>query len=392
MSIRPQERNATNSVLFMGLELGQRTWKLGFTVGLGQKPRQREIPAGCVHAVRREIADSKKRFDLPANAEVISCYEAGRDGFWLHRWLASEHVHNLVVDSSSIQVPRRQRRVKTDRLDLAQLLTMLVRWHQGETKVWSVVTVPSEAEEDVRHLHRELETLRAEQTSHINRIKGVLIGCGVVLEVNRWLPKQLKLVRLWNGSPLPNDLRQRVLREFERMQVVNRQVRELEKERAARIRNNETDKSVAQVRKLLRVKGIGVNSAWMYVQEVFGWRKIKNRRQLGALVGLTGSPYCSGNMDRDQGITKAGNRRMRTMAVEIAWGWLAFQPGSDLSRWYQQRFAAGTKRLRRIGIVALARKLLVELWKYLETGVPPRNAELVDWDDKIHYTPCLTPA
>ncbi len=392
MATRPQDCSTTKPVLFLGLELGQRTWKLGFTVGLGQKPRRREIAAGCIQALKREINESKQRFGLPADVEVISCYEAGRDGFWLHRWLVSENVTNLVVDSSSIQVPRRQRRAKTDRLDLEQLLTMLVRWHQGESKVWSVVTVPSEAEEDVRHLHRELETLRAEQTSHINRIKRLLIGCGVVIDVNRWLPKRLKAIRLWNGSPLTSDLRQRVLREFERMQVVNRQVRELEKERAARIRSNETDKSVAQVRTLLGVKGIGVNSAWMYVQEVFGWRKIKNRRQLGALVGLTGSPYSSGNLERDQGITKAGNRRMRTMAVEIAWGWLAFQPGSDLSRWYHDRFAAGNKRLRRIGIVALARKLLVELWKYLETGVPPCNAELTEWEDKIHYTPSLTPA
>jgi transposase len=130
----------------------------------------------------------------------------------------------------------------------------------------------------------------------------------------------------------------------------------------------------------------------MYVQEVFGWRKIKNRRQLGALVGLTGSPYSSGDLDRDQGISKSGNRRMRTMAVEIAWGWLAFQPRSALSRWYHQRFAAGNRRLRRVGIVALARKLLVELWKFLETGVPPRDAELANWEEKIHYTPCLAPA
>jgi transposase len=146
---------------------------------------------------------------------------------------------------------------------------------------------------------------------------------------------------------------------------------------------------VGQVRTLLRLKGIGVNSSWLYVREVFGWRQIKNRRQLGALVGLTGSPYRSGTLDHEQGISKAGNRRMRAMAIEIAWGWLHFQPQSALSRWYERRFAHGGKRLRRIGIVALARKLLVALWKYLETGVPPEGAELGDWQSKLHYTPSL---
>jgi transposase len=179
------------------------------------------------------------------------------------------------------------------------------------------------------------------------------------------------------------------LREFERMQLVNRQIRQLEKQRARRIRQDEKDPAVMQVRKLLGLKGIGVNSAWLYVREVFGWRQIKNRRQLGAIVGLVGSPYRSGDLNHEQGISKAGNRRMRAMAIEIAWGWLHFQPQTQLSRWYERRFAHGGKRLRRIGIVALARKLLVELWKYLETGVPPEGAELSQWQSKLHYTPSL---
>ena len=188
---------------------------------------------------------------------------------------------------------------------------------------------------------------------------------------------------------MPADLHRRLLREFERMQIVNRQIRQVEKERAHRIRQDQKDPAVAQVRKLLGLKGIGVNSAWLYVREVFGWREIKNRRQVGAIVGLTGSPYRSGDVNHEQGISKAGNRRMRAMAIEIAWGWLRFQPASTLSRWYERRFAHGGKRLRRIGIVALARKLLVALWKYLETGVPPADAELSDWQSKLHYTPSL---
>jgi transposase len=241
-------------------------------------------------------------------------------------------------------------------------------------------------EEDARQLHRELETLRHEQTSHTNRIKGLLSSCGVTLEVNRHLPKRLKELRLWDGSALPVDLHHRLLREFERMQVVNRQIRGLERERAKCIRRKGKDPAIAKVRTLLQLKGIGVNSSWLYVREVFGWRKIKNGRQLGSIVGLVGSPYQSGNLEHEQGISKAGNRRMRAMAVEIAWGWLRYQPQSDLSLWYERRFAHGGKRLRRIGIVALARKLLVALWRYLESDVPPSGAELGNWREKLHYT------
>ncbi len=361
-----------------------------FTVGFGQKPREREIEARSCLAVESEIRRAKERFGLPEDAPVVSCYEAGRDGFWLHRYLLSLKVQNVVVDSSSIQVDRRKRRAKTDRLDGQQLLRMLMRWHLGEEDVWSVVQVPSEEDEDGRQLSRELEELRHEQTAHVNRIKGLLSGCGLTVEVKRRFPRQLRELQMCNGKPVPPELRSRLLREFARMQQLNGQIRHLEKERARRIRQNDEDPQVATVRKLLRLKGIGPNSSWMYVKEVFGWRKIRNRRELASLVGLTPTPYNSGSQQRDQGISKAGNRRMRAMAVEIAWGWLRFQPHSELSRWYARKFADGSKRRRKIGIVALARKLLVELWKYLQTGVPPKGAELGDWRAKICYTPELT--
>jgi transposase len=386
---RSNEFTARQGVLYMALELSENTWKLGFTTGLGQEPRLRDIPARAVVALAREIAAAKERFSLPPEAPVASCYEAGRDGFWLHRCLLGMGVQNEVVDSSSIEVDRRQRRAKTDRLDAKKLLKMLVRYQQGERDVWRTVRAPTAEEEDARQLHRELETLRHEQTSHSNRIKGLLAACGETLEVRRDFPQRLKKLRLREGALLPADLHARLRREFERMQVVNRQIRELERERARRIRREESAPAIAQVRTLLGLKGIGVNSAWLYVREVFGWRQIKNRRQVGAIVGLTGSPYRSGSLDHEQGISKAGNRRMRAMAIEIAWGWLHFQPQSALSRWYERRFAHGGKRLRRIGIVALARKLLVALWKYLETGVPPEGAELSDWQSKVHYSPGL---
>jgi transposase len=375
--------------LYMALELGEKTWKLGFSRGVAQRPRLKEIPGRDTEAVKREIAAARERFGLPPEARVASCYEAGREGFWLHRFLLSIHVDNEVVDSSSIEVNRRKRRAKTDRLDAEKLLKMLIGWCQGEEGVWSVLEVPSVEEEDARQLHRELEEMRHEQTAHVNRIKGLLASLGATIEVDKRFPKRLADLRLWDGSPLPHEMHQRLLREFERMQAVNRHIRHLEMERAKRIRKDEKDTGVAKVRKLLRLKAIGVNSAWLYVREIFGWRKIHNRRELAALVGLVPTPYESGEESHEQGISKAGNRRMRAMAIEIAWCWLQFQPQSELSRWYMRRFGHGNRRQRRIGIVALARKLLVALWKYLETDLLPEGAELVDWQEKIHYTPAL---
>jgi transposase len=386
---RRSDSTAQAAVLYMALELSEKTWKLGFSTGLGKEPRQRDIPARAMVALEGEIRAAKERLGLPPETPVASCYEAGRDGFWLHRCLLAIGVANEVVDSSSIEIDRRQRRAKTDRIDVKKLLKMLIRYRQGEEDVWRTVRAPTVEEEDARQLHRELETLHHEQTSHINRIKGLLSSCGETLEIDRQLPKRLKKLRLWDGLPLPPDLHQRILREFERMQVVNRQIRQLEQQRARRIRCKQKNPAIAQVRRLLGLKGIGVNSSWLYVREVFGWREIKNRRQIGAIVGLTGSPYRSGSLDHEQGISKAGNRRMRAMAIEIAWGWLYHQPQSELSRWYERRFAHGGKRLRRIGIVALARKLLVALWKFLESGVPPDGVELTDWRSKLHYTPSL---
>jgi transposase len=270
-------------------------------------------------------------------------------------------------------------------------LSMLIRWQQGEGHVWRVVNAPTVEEENLRQLHRELETLKAEQTAHGNRIKGLLAGCGLTVTIDRRFPKWLKQARLWDGTEVSGELKARLLREFARMQGVNRQIRDLEKERAQRIRTEEQDPAITKMRKLMCLGGIGVNSSWLYVREVFGWRQIKNRRQVGAIVGLTPTPYTSGDSSREQGISRAGNRRMRSMSIEIAWGWLRYQPESALSKWYWQRFGYGSKRQRRIGIVALARKLLVALWKYLERDEVPKGAVVSDWREKaIHYTLSLT--
>jgi transposase len=369
------EHKLNDRGLYLAFEMGNEKWKLGFTIGLGQRPRERKIEAGDLAALEWEIRRAKERFGLPETARVMSCYEAGRDGFWLHRYLMEKGIENLVVDSASIEVSRRAKRAKTDRLDLAKLLSMLVRYDSGEKKVWRVVHVPSVEAEDSRHLHRELRTLKVERTRHINRIKGLLVTQGVRLPVGVGFLERLESVRLWDGSALPRGLRSRVEREYVCLRFVNEQIRELEAERREILRNS-SDPSVEKVRQLLRLRGIGENSAWLFVMEFFGWRAFRNRREVGALAGLTPTPYQSGDEAREQGISKAGNCPIRGMAIEISWGWLRYQPDSKLSRWYQERFGRGSKRLRKIGIVALARKLLIELWRYLETGAIPEGAQL----------------
>jgi transposase len=376
-------------VLYVSLELGWNTWKLAFTIGAGQKPRIRTIRARALDVLLAEFQAAKARFGLPEDAKVISCYEAGRDGFWLDRFLQTHGVENLIVDSASIEVNRRKRRAKSDRLDAVKLVSMLMRWHNGEKKVWSVVRPPSAEDEDHRQLHRELIALKSERTGHSNAIKGMLAGLGLQCSVNACLPERLEKLRQWNDQAVPSGLRERILREFARWQVVNRQIRDLEQQRVKKIRDNETP-HVEKVRRLLGLKGIGENGAWLLVEEFFAWRQIKNRRELGSLAGLAPTPYSSGESRREQGISKAGNRRVRWMMVQLAWCWLRHQPKSALSRWYVKRFALGNGRQRKIGIVALARKLLVALWQYLETGKPPEGAELREWAKKEKSTNVAT--
>ena len=370
-------------VLYLAFELGDTQWKLAFTIGLGQKPRLRSMPARDLPRLQEEIAKAKQRFHLTADAPVRSCYEAGRDGFWLDRYLNTYGIHNSVVDSSSIEVNRRQRRAKTDRLDAGKLLNLLLRYHSGEKKVWSVVRVPSAVAEDARQLHRELQELKDERTEHVNRIKGLLTSQGLrAPTVNKDFAQWLGAARLWDGSAVPSELQKRLLRELERWQLLGRQISLLEDERRQRIRCDKTP-HVDKVRSLLDLWGMGLNGAWLLVYELFAWRHFDNRKQVGGCVGLTPTPYQSGDSRREQGISKAGNRRLRRLMVELAWCWLRWQPDSELSRWYQSRFGVGNGRSRKIGIVALARKLLIALWKYLEQGELPAGARLSSWQKKV---------
>jgi transposase len=381
-TIRTEQSIAVSSRLHLAFELGWNEWKLAFTIGHGQAPRLRTIKARDVEALKREIGKAKERFGLPEDAAVVSCYEAGRDGFWLHRWLETTGVANVVIDSSSIEVNRRRRRAKSDHLDATKLVTMLLRYHSGETKVWSVVKVPSVADEDRRRLHRELRELKDERTGHVNRIKGLLASQGVSLsKVGGDLVEWLSKVRLWDETELGPDSRAELLREFERWQFVDRQIKDVEQARRQRVRCDDTP-HVDKVRRLLELSGVGFNGAWLLVMELFAWREIRSRKQLGALVGLTPTPYQSGSSAKEQGISKAGNRQLRQMMVELAWCWVRWQPDSELSQWYYRRFGSGGGRSRKVGIVALARKLLIALWRYLEHGEIPKGAKLCAWQTK----------
>jgi transposase len=362
-------------VLFVAFELSEKTWKLGFTTGHGQKPRERSIAACNQARVLQEVAQAKKRFGLSETAPVVSCYEAGREGFWLHRFLQAQGITNHVVDSSSIEANRRKRRAKSDGLDVRKLLSMLMRFHYGERDVWRGVNVPSIEAEDQRHLHRDLETLKQERASTTTRIKGLLSSQGIRLTSLSQFPEQLDALRLWDGAPIPSGLRQRLLRVYAHHEFLSQQIAAVEAERRALLQSAQ-DASLEKVRQLMQLKGIGINGAWLLVMEFFGWRTLKNRREVGGLAGLTPTPYQSGASARDQGITKSGNRHVRWMTMELAWSWVRYQPESALSCWFRERFGGGGKRLRRIGIVAVARKLLIALGRFLETGVLPEGAAL----------------
>ena len=364
------------AALYMALELSKKTWKVGFSDG--RKRRTVNVPGGDLERLYAEIGRAKEKLGLSAETPVYSCYEAGRDGFWLDRALQSAGIENRVVDPASIEVSRQSKRAKTDGIDVEMLLSKLRLHHHGE-RVWKVVRVPDPQAEAGRCLHREIERLKKERSAHVNRLKGLLMGHGVRLEkviLKDWT-EQVQRWRTWDGQPLAADLQGALLREGERLGLIEKQLAELESERERRVREvgGSEDEAMAMIRQLRLLKGIGPVAAWVFVMEFFGWRRFRNGKQVGALAGLTGTPYDSGQSRREQGISKAGNRRVRSLAVEIAWLWLRYQPESALSQWFHERFGGAGKRHRRVGIVALARKLLVALWRYLDSGLVPHGAQ-----------------
>jgi transposase len=370
-----KEDTTKQKALYIAFELSNMEWKLAFSDG--SKIRYVSIDARKLYQVEREIERARKHFGLAEGIQIVSCYEAGRDGFWLHRYLVGRGIENLVVDSSSIEVNRRRRRAKTDRLDAGRLLGLLLRYVGGEQRAWRVVRVPTEQTEDERNIGRELDVLMAERTMHSNRIKGLLVQQGIVIKnvISKKFLNKLEMACRWDGQKVAGDFKSRIIREHERLRMVYEQMRQLKKERAARVQRQDTS-GMKQVAQLQKLRGIGPESSWDLVMEFFGWRQFQNRRQVAALAGLTPTPYDSGGSVREQGISKEGNRRIRALSIESAWCWLRFQPESQLSQWFEQRFATGGKRMRRIGIVALARRLLIELWRYLNTGILPPGARL----------------
>jgi transposase len=366
------ESNTKSVSLYICFELSNAKWKLMFSNGF--KRRQKTIAAGDLVAFEQEVVKAKVRFKLPQDVAIYSCYEAGRDGFWIHRYLLSMGITNHVVDSSSIEVSRRFRRAKTDRIDVGKLMDMLIRYLNGEQKLWSVVHVPSVEQEDQRRIHREIDRLKKERTGHSNRIGSLLVLHGIKLKVGRNFLKDLDQVRQWDGNPLPGHLKSEIQREFERYLMIKEQLKQLNQQKEELLEQG--DESAQKVKKLRMLRGIGDIGAWQLVYEYFGWREFKNVGQVGSCAGLTPTPYDSGDSQKEQGISKAGNGRIRKLMTQLSWQWLRHQPQSELARWFTQRFGPGGKRMRRVGIIALARKLLVALWKYLQSGLVPQEARI----------------
>jgi transposase len=366
------EMSVREPMLFVAFELGKKEWKLALTSGFGVEPWLKTVASGDWGAVKRVLEQARQRFRLPATARVASCYEAGRDGFWIHRMLTETlGVANRVVDSASIEVSRRTRRAKTDRLDALKLVCMLVRVWYGEQRVWSEVRVPTVAEEAARHVSRERTTLTQEQTRLINQLRGWLATWGASLPTRR-TEQWWTSVREGAGAPLPAPVQARLARADMRLQLIDAQIAELDAHQQAVVT---AAAPASAVRQLVQLKGVATTSASVLLDEGLVWRAFQNRRQLGGFLGLAPTPYNSGTGTREQGISRAGNARLQAISIQLAWNWIRWQPASALTQWYQARFGTG-KRARRIGIVAVARKLVIALWRYVTTGVVPEGAIL----------------
>src|SRR6202049_2581878 len=362
------------------IELSKKSWVIGFITPLSEKISRRTLK-GCdwkgllelIEEVRARVSRETGRA-----VEVISCYEAGYDGFWLHRQLEAHGIRNYVIDPASLQVDRRARRVKTDRIDTERLLRSLMPFLRGEPKVWSVVRVPSVAEEDARRLHRERDRLIAERVAHVNRIRALcaIHGNYDYHPIRSDRLQQLERLRTPQGQPLPPALKDELKRELVRLELVLKMIALLEAERDATLADAAPARlNAKKIKDLHRLRSIGPEFATVLVGEVF-FRPFDNRRQVGSYVGMSSSPFSSGATAREQGISKAGNPKARKTMIELAWLWLRYQPDSALSIWFRQRVGTTKGRIKRIMIVAMARKLLVALWRYLETGMIPQGAVL----------------
>jgi transposase len=365
----------------LAIELSKKSWIVAVNTPLSDKISRHTLKPcdgkgllDLCERIRTRIAGATMK-----RVEIVSCYEAGYDGFWLHRLLEAHGIGNYVIDPASLQVDRRARRAKTDRVDVERLLRSLMAYLRGEPKVWSVVRVPSVAEEDDRRLHRERGRLIGERVQHVNRIKGLLALHGIYdyQPLRRDRMQQLERLRTADGQTLPPRLKVEILRELQRLELVVGMIKTIETERdAIASAKIETEHgSAKKIQDLVKIKCIGPEFATTLTGEVF-YRSFDNRRQLASFVGLTPAHFQSGSMCHDQGIGKAGNAKARTVMVELAWLWLRHQPASPLSVWFHERVGKLKGRIRRIMVVAVARRLLIALWRYLETGLVPEGATL----------------
>jgi transposase len=358
--------------IFVSLELSRRTWLItSLSPGAGEKMSKHSVAAGGVSGLLQRFAELRRKAAARTGRDfpIIVIQEAGLDGFWIHRVLEGEGIESHVVDAASILTSRRRRRAKTDKIDGEALLRTLMAYKRGEPRVCSMAKAPTPQEEDRRRLGRERKTLMGERGRHINRIKGLLFAQGVFgyEPLGQHRRERLEELQTGDGRALPAQLKAQILRELDRLEVLLAQLKTLEAERDALL-GLARDEAASPAAMLARLKGIGPEFATILWSEGL-YRHFDNRRQVAAYAGLAPTPWKSGKIDHEQGVSKAGNPRLRTAMVELAWMWLQHQPASALSRWFHARDQALSGRKRKTTIVALARKLLVALWRYTSAGV-----------------------
>lgn len=377
----PAVTTSERPVIFVSLELSRATWLVtALATPLGAKMSRHQVRGGDLPALLERFSDLQRnvRRRTGQGVPVIVIQEAGLDGFWIHRALVAEGIESHVVDPASIAVSRRHRRAKTDRIDGEALVRTLMAWKRGEPRVCAMVCVPTPDEEDRRRVRRELKTLIGERIRHVNRLKGLFFAQGIegYEPRNKDRRERLEALRTGDGRPLPHHLKALVLRELEIIELLNRQIDAVKVERDALLdKAGSAGSAPAPVRMLLALRGIGRGFAGALWSEGL-FRQFANRRQIAAYAGLAPTPWKSGTINHEQGVSKAGNPRLCAIAVEMAWLWLRHQPDSALARWFHDRVRRLGPRTRKVTIVALARKLLVALWKYVTGGVAIDGAKM----------------
>lgn len=361
------------AAIFVSIELSRSTWLItSLLPGHGEKMSKHSVAARDVAGLFDLFSKLReKSFKRTGNVwPIVSIQEAGLDGFWIHRVLIREGIESHVVDAASIATPRRPRRVKTDRVDGEALLRVLMAYKRGEPRVCSMVQVPSIEEEDRRRIARERRALTVERISHVNRIKGLLSSQGIVdyEPLNKDRRQRLEELRSGDGYPIPVHMKAQICRELDRLELLLAQIETIGRERDALIAAEASNERLSPAAMLLEIKGIGPECANILWSEGL-FRHFDNRRQVAAYAGLAPTPWQSGSIDREQGVSKAGNPRLRTALVQLSWLWLRHQPDSALSQWFKARVERNAGRMKKATIVALARKLLVALWKYVSSGV-----------------------